>query len=133
MRIKLPANASRRRMIKAVQAEFARLHKELAPQLSQLPDQDTRNINVAQNVMRDCLSALYDAMIPYGHVVAVQMSQRAASYALSVVPIEDQDAVVAAHLDGFADLHQHRTASGIRINTEWSMHDGAIQTNFPEE
>lgn len=133
MKQALPDNPGRRRLISAVTAEYHRLHKDLAPALARLGNDELANINVAQNVIRDCLTALFGEMTPFEHVSAIEMARRMASYALSTVPIEDQDEVVAAHLAGFADFHMMRTAQGAIITTEWQMHDGRRQTNFPKD
>ncbi|MED5545747.1 MAG: hypothetical protein VYD90_10900 [Pseudomonadota bacterium] len=98
-----------------------------------IPDQEMRNINVAQNVLRDVLTAILDEMTPYTHVTSVELSRRLASYALSSVPIEDQDAVVAKHIAGFADFHMLRTSGGTIINSVWRMDDGREQPNYPGE
>lgn len=132
-RTSLPSSPSRKRLIMAVREEYRRLCRELAGPLSAIPDAETRNINVAQNVMRDALTAILNEMAPYTHETVVEMSRRLASYALSTAPIEDQDAVVAEHLSGFADFHMLRTAKGMIINSAWRMDDGRDQPNFPEE
>jgi hypothetical protein len=101
----LPSSPERERLLKAVRTEYRRLHRLLAPQLAAIPDAETRNVNIAQNVMRDVLTALLSEMAPYGHDTALEMARRLASYALSVVPLEDQELVVSEHLAGFAEFH----------------------------
>ena len=132
-RVPLPMHPHRKRLIQAVKVEYRRIHKELAPQLAAFPDAEVRNVNVAQNVLRDCLTVLLHEMLPYSHYAAVELSRRLASYALSVVPLEDLEAVVAAHLEGFADFHMERTAQGTFIPSDWRMDDGREQSNFPKE
>ena len=133
MRAKLPNDPSRQNLIAAVQSDYQRVSKALAPQLAKLEDEELAAVNVAQNVLRDCLTAVLDMMGAYGHVTAISLAKRVASYALSTVPMEDQDEVVSAFLAGFADFHMMRTAQGAIITTEWQMHDGRRQTNFPKE
>lgn len=131
-RTSLPASPGRKKLIAATKAEYRRLHRQLASQLSAIPEEEMRNINVAQNVLRDVLSALLNEMLPYTHLSVVELSRRLASYALSTAPLEDQDAVVAEHLSGFADFHLQRTATGAIIETAWRMEDGRDLSNFPE-
>lgn len=132
MRHTLPASPERERLIEATKAEYHRLSVALAGPLSAICDPELRNINVAQNVLRDVMTALLTEMAPYGHLTALEMAKRLASYALSVVPIEDQELVVADHLAGFAEFHMDRTARGAIIKTHWRMVDGRDQSNFPE-
>lgn len=116
-----------------MKAEYRRLHKVLFTSLAELPDVELRNINVAQNVMRDVVSAVLDEMMPYSHKTPVEMARRLASYALSSVPLEDQEIVVAELLRTFADFHMNRTASGAIIEAHWRMEDGTDKLNFPKE
>jgi hypothetical protein len=115
-----------------VKAEYRRLHIELAGPLSAIPDKELRNLNVAQNVLRDVLTALFEEMAPYGHLTVLELAARAASYTLSVAPMEDQDLLVSDHLSSFAVFHMERTARGAIIPSTWRMEDGRSQTNFPE-
>ena len=132
MKARLPADPGRRRMVESVQTEFRRVSTALAPQLAPL-GKDLGNLNVAQNVMRDCLTAVLEEMAPYGHQSAIDIARRLASYALSTVPMEDQDEVVSAFLAGFADFHMMRTAQGAVIRSEWMMPDGDSVPNFPKD
>lgn len=131
-RAPLPSSPGRKRLIEAARAEYQRLHRDLGNQLAAIPSAEMRNVNVAQNVLRDVLSALLNEMAPYSHETVIEMSRRLASYALSTAPLEDQDAVVAEHLTGFADFHLMRTAIGAVINSTWRMEDGRDLPNFPE-
>jgi hypothetical protein len=133
MRVPISINSDRKRLMHAVKKEYHRIHRELRTSLAQLPDEEQRNVNVAQNVLRDVLTVLLHEMLPYSHYSAVELSRRLASYALSVVPIEDMEVVVAAHLEGFADFHLARTAAGTFIASDWRMDDGREQPNFPKE
>jgi len=130
-RFRKPNNPIRKRMIEAVQSEFQRSEKEMAEMLSGFPA-DLAKINVAQNVIRDCLAAILEEMIPYPPETAVELSRRAASYALSVLPIEDLEVGVADHLDGFADFHLERTLRGMIIGAGWTRRDGTFVSYFPD-
>jgi len=70
----------RQRLLSATKAEYRRLQRERAAQLAVLPSADLRNINVAQNVLRDVLTALLSEMAPCTHHTAVELSRRLASY-----------------------------------------------------
>lgn len=130
-RRKMPAGKNRTRIIKLVGQEYDRIERELAEQLKLFPTEQARAI-VAQNVLRDCMTALFAKMTPYSPGLAVDMSRRAASYALSTLSIEDLEFGVADHLDGFAEFHLQRTAQGQVIETGWKMNDGTERPNFPK-
>jgi hypothetical protein len=128
----LPKSESRRRLITASQQHYHHLHRSLKDQLAVLDNEELRNVNVAQNVIRDCITAVLIEMMPYSHLTPLELAQRLASYVLSTVPIEDQDAVVAAHVTSFADFHMERTAGGNIIAAAWKMEDGTEKPAFPE-
>jgi hypothetical protein len=128
----------RKKLVAAVHAEFERVRKEVEPKLltvGQAPEfqnEEIRNIQYAQNVLRTCLEAILFKMLPYSERVLIELALRTASYALSAAPMEDQDQLVSALVRVFADAHQRRMALGIRIDSEWQMKDGREVPNFPE-
>lgn len=126
-------------LIKAVMARYDSVEKEIAHQVaramvgSSVEDLDMQmKIQTGQNVMRVCLEALVDRMVPFPPEVAAELSIRLASYAISILPLEDQDIAVASLVRNFALVHQTRTAKGIRINCDWKMNDGDVQPNYPD-
>lgn len=124
-------------LIAAIQAHFETVKAELWPRLDASPDpafqnEEIRHIQVAQNVLRTCMEATLEKMLPYTHTTSVELAIRLASYALSIVPMEDQDYVMAGFMQTFPLAHEKRMAGGVRITTNWQFADGRSQRNFPD-
>lgn len=86
----------------------------------------------AQNVLRDCISVVFNECMPINEAFCAEMAIRLASYAISVVPAERQEAVahvVAASLPG---AHVDRMKQGVGIHSTW-VTDGVEHTNVPEK
>lgn len=99
------------------------------------PDGRLAKCMVAQNVIRVALEACYTEMMPIDIGMIGETATRAASYALSVAPMEHQEVLVAEVLKHFAETHMLRCAEGFRINSEWQGGDigpGPVP-NFPQE
>jgi hypothetical protein len=128
---------TREALIAAVQANFETVKREIWPRLDASPDPafanpELRHIQVAQNVLRTCLEAALQKMLPYTHQTSVELAIRLASYSLSIVPMEDQDYVMAGFMQTFPLAHEKRMAGGVRISTNWQFEDGRSQPNFPD-
>lgn len=76
--------------------------------------------NVAQNVLRDCMTAVFDECTPYSKNFPLGMAMRLASYALSNIPIDDQGYFLAFFLEKFRDEHVRRVASGVMLKSAWT-------------
>lgn len=130
-----------RPLIYQVQREYDRVYEHLQGRLDKLvadgnllyDNPEVRNIQVAQNTLRTCMEATLQKMMPYTHLTAIELAIRLASYALSTVPLEDQDAVKAQFMESFIDAHDMRMARNVRIDTQWRMEDGRDVPNFPDD
>lgn len=130
-----------RDLIREVKRKFRRVKAELEPRLlaeakepgkAHLEMEDMRNVLVAQNVLRPCLEATLDAMMPVSHLTCLELAIRLASYAISVAPMEDQDKMVELVIAGLPNAHTQRLAQGVVIRTEWKDgEDGPLKPNFP--
>ena len=128
---------SQRKLVTAVKREFARVKADVEPKLladprPEVQSEQFRNLQYAQNTLRTCMEATLTQMVPYTHETSVELAIRLASYALSIVPQEDQDLVMAQFMKSFVFAHETRVAKGIVISTEWQMEDGRSQPNYPE-
>ena len=126
-----------RELVAAVQAHFRGVQQQLEPRLLAKSEpefqlEEIRNLQYAQNTLRSCMEAALQLMLPYSHVTAIELAIRLASYSLSIVPMEDQDAVVHSFLQTFVLAHEKRMANGVRIHAEWQFDDGRKLPNFPE-
>lgn len=84
------------------------------------PDADhVRKLVTYDNVIRTAIEVCIDKSIPFEKATPVEFAMRAASYAISALPVEDQDQAVAFLVQNFAEAHQTRTAKGFVITTEW--------------
>lgn len=128
-------------LIFQVQKEFDRVAADLQSRLDKLvadgnmlySNPEVRNVQIAQNTLRTCMEATLQKMMPYTHLTAVELAIRMASYALSTVPMEDQEIVVAQFMQSFVSAHEMRMARNVRIDTQWRMEDGRDQPNFPDD
>ena len=125
-------------LVEAVRAEFDRTAAIVFPKLADRPEPEFRNreianMQVAQNVLRTCMEAVLQKLIPYSHTTCGDLAIRLASYAMSAAPMEDQEMILAMVLDALPAAHRKRMASGIRISTSWQMRTGDEQPNFPDD
>lgn len=123
---------SQKRMVKAVRAEFDRLHRDI--RMDSLPREvspEERNLIVAQNTLRTCMEACLERMLPYSAATPLDLAVRLASYALSALPAESQvDAVDQLH-EVLKIAHPQRLQQGIRLSTTWDMPGQGERDNFP--
>lgn len=134
-------NKATQPLIHQVQREFDRVQADLQARLDKLvadgntlyDNPEIRNIQIAQNTLRTCMEATLQKMMPYTHITAIELAIRLASYALSTVPMEDQDMVKAQFMESFIPAHDMRMARNVRIDTQWRMEDGRDVPNFPDD
>lgn len=123
-----------RDLVRAVKAEYQRVHADLQPRLSAHPhpamrDPEQQALQVAQNTLRTCMEAVMQSMGPYSPEACASLAIRLASYALSAAAIEDQDFLLAHVLQHLGPEHMRRVDQGISISTDWQMHDGSVRPN----
>lgn len=84
----------------------------------------------AQNVLRDCMTVIFNECTPYSEAFPIDLAVRLASYAISNLPVEKQD--VAAHLVGknLPVVHATRLKQGIFLQSTWET-DGVQHKNVP--
>lgn len=125
---------TQRALIEAVHAHLAHVAHELAPKLGadpQYADPEIANIQIGQNVLRTCLEATLDSLLPYTVRTPTELAIRLASYAISAAPAEDQLALAQQHARCFPNAHERRLMQGVRLSTEWET-QGRIRSNFPK-
>lgn len=129
-----------RDLVREVKREWKRQKAELDPRLlaeaaqpgkAHLANEEFRNVLVAQSVLRPCMEATMDSMLPLSHMTVMELAIRLASYALSVAPAKDQDKLVELFLQGFAAAHTARLGLGVVIETGWRDEDGREEDNHP--
>lgn len=87
-------------------------------------------IIAAQNVLRDCISVIFNECMPIDRTFIAEMALRLASYAVSVAPIEDQEGISAIVGASFQKMHHARMKAGIYIESKW-VTDGVEHSNVP--
>jgi hypothetical protein len=122
-------------LVAAVQAEFGRVLHDIGPKLDQRPEPqfaepEYRNIQAAQNALRTCLEGILERLVPYSGNIPLELAIRLASYAISALPIEDQEQAVRTFIALFPQAHAGRIRQGIGISTEW-VTDGRVRANVP--
>lgn len=125
---------TRQAVIDAVQAHFADIKSEVERRLVDVPgfeEAEVRAIQTAQNVLRLCLEATLDKLLPYSEVTCSELAIRLASYAISAAPAEDQPRLVAGVVVSFPEAHARRLEQGVRLTTTWDT-QGRERGNFPE-
>lgn len=129
-----------RNLILEVHREFRRVKAKLEPDLvaqasepgkGHLANEEFRNIMVAQNVLRPCLEAVFDDLVPFSHLTCMELAIRLASYAISTAPMADQDKLVELVLAGLPNAHSLRLSLGVVIRTGWRDGDEEEKPNFP--
>lgn len=136
-----PLHPAQQALVDAIKAEFERAQVVLAPRMldmiqaghSRLADPEQQRIQAAQNVLRTCLEAVLNQMIPYSGMVPLEMALRLASYSISAAPMEDHAQMMDWLVRTLPSAHEQRMASGIRLTSEWQMHNGMTQMNFPDD
>lgn len=114
-------------LIAAVQAEFARIERDLSPRLASAPayaSRDAKSVQIAQNVLRLCIEACVKKMIPFEASLPVELAIRIGSYALSMAEQDKMNLALAQFIAAFPAAHISRVESGISISVEW-MDDSA--------
>lgn len=74
---------------------------------------------IAQNVMRDLMTAVFMETAPFGQIFCEEMALRLASYAISAAPIEDQSLMVDRVTKRLPGVHTERLRQGFVIETQW--------------
>ena len=123
---------TQKKLVHAVRAEFMRLKADI--RMDRLPREVTdeeRNLIVAQNMLRTCLEATLEQMLPYSALTPVDLAIRLASYCLSALPIESQEESLAAFLKILPEAHWPRIQGGIRLATTWDTPGLGERDNFP--
>lgn len=123
-----PEHPTRLALRAAIKAEYERTKVDITT-MRPADERDDVNIQVAQNVVRVVLESLLTEMMPTSYSLIVDLAMRSASYAFSVVRLEDQELLVAALINNFAEFHQLRTAHGVVIAAEWEDKDGKMVRN----
>lgn len=133
-----------RAIIISVQADYDRVAEGIAERMSREPliDQATRQAVepgdekfkciAAQNVLRTCLEATLERMLPYALTTPVELGIRLASYCVSALPLDVQPGAVEEFCRVFAATHAERVAGGTHLQTTWyrSGQDGE-EENVP--
>lgn len=128
-------NRQTRDLVRAVKAAIAHNAKAMAPALDARPEPQFRHpeyryVQVAQNTLRTCLEATLQQGMPYSEMTCIELAVRLASYAVSALPLESQDAALKMVIDTLPSAHSQRLAAGIIISTEWEA-NGLTQPNVP--
>jgi len=124
----LNENPTRAAMRLAVRAEYERTLHDINAKNVATSEAHLKTM-AGQNVMRVALETVYEEMMPVSNGMVVQMAMAAASYALSLTMLEEQEIVVARLMEHFAEYHQMRTARGVVIKAAWHKPDGSVVPN----
>lgn len=121
--------------VNAVQALFDHSAEILGPQMDARPeaafrDPEVRNVQVTQNVMRLCLEAVFQRLHPFTVATPVELAVRLASYAISALPIEEQELALDNVVGTLPEAHAQRIRQGIALETTWVV-DGEERANRP--
>lgn len=138
-----PLSNEQRAIIISVQADFDSVAEKIAAQLAKQPfhDEGGRTIEpgseefkcvVAQNVLRTCIEATLERMLPYSMATPVELGLRLASYCVSALPLEAQPGAVSEFLRVFEKAHAERMRQGIHLSTGWvNPGEDGLQDNVP--
>lgn len=119
-------HATKSKLVRAVKSECARIKGDIAGQMDQFgADEDQRAAIVCQNALRTCMEAAIDQAIPFSAALPVELAVRLASYAISVLPIEQHEAALSAVAASLPAAHRARIAKGVMIQTTWAS-DGEL-------
>lgn len=75
------------------------------------------------NAVRDVLTVFLNELAPFPPQAPVEVAMRVASYVLSSLPIEMQEAGLSDLLANLPATHSRRVAQGMTILTEWQEGD----------
>jgi hypothetical protein len=89
-----------------------------------------KELMAAQNVLRDCITVVFNECMPIDRSFVLEMAMRLASYAVSVAPVEDQMILARGVTQLFEDFHLKRMQQGIGIPADW-ITDGVEHKNMP--
>lgn len=89
--------------------------------------------SVAENVLRDVVTVVFNKATPFSAVFPVEMAIRIASLMLSTLPIEEQEANVEAFISVFPKAHRDRLMRRLISKTDWENGPGTPAVpNFPD-
>lgn len=89
-----------------------------------------KELIAAQNVLRDCITVVVNDCMPIDELFCAELALRLASYAVSIVAVERQEAVAKVVANSFEKMHHDRMKKGIGVQSEW-MTDGVRHPNMP--
>lgn len=119
---------------RAARARFIAIRDQLGPQMARraeaepdFRDPEICNLQVAQNVLRECMEAILKEMIPFTSVTSAELAIRMASYAVSISPLEEQPEVMRAVLHSLPVAHRSRLNKGVMIRSQWYMPAGSSE------
>lgn len=95
----------------------------------EVPEDELKAI-AAQNVLRDVLSVILNECSPHGEQLPLSLAARMASYCISHLPIEMQEASLKAVGEILPSIHMNRLAAGIHLDSTWST-NGVEHKNMP--
>lgn len=87
-------------------------------------------IIAAQNTLRLCMEVVLNECLPYDDFFCGELSVRLAAYAISVVPIERQSALLAAVQKALPETLANKLREGAFIKSTW-ITDGVEHQNVP--
>jgi hypothetical protein len=123
---------------RAARARFAAIKDQLVPKMAAraanepaFANPEVMNLQVAQNVLRECLEAVLKEMIPFSALTAGELAIRLASYAISVAPLDEQAEVMRWVLPTLPVAHASRLNRGIMIQSSWYMPAGPSEPVKP--
>lgn len=127
--------AKNRDLVRAVKRDIARIRREIEPRLAgrlepEFADPEIRFIQAAQNTLRTRLEATLQEAGQFSTVTPVELAIRLASYAISVLPLEEQDHALAMVTATLPLAHSKRLANGVIIQADWQT-NGLRHTNVP--
>lgn len=118
--------------IRVIKKMLARTREKTDPLAAKVganhPDQ--KSAIAAQNVLRDCMTVIMNECAPFTDALPIDVAVRMASYAISVLPIEQQETALNSVLILLPEAHARRMRQGIHIDTDW-VTDGVHHKNVP--
>ncbi|GGB21299.1 hypothetical protein GCM10011380_08580 [Sphingomonas metalli] len=106
------------RLIDALYAECMRIRRNGEAHISQEPT-DRQKALVAQGVLSTCMQAVTTDAMPFGTAFPIELAVRLASYGISLLPADQQDAGIREVLEQLPEAHRRRMAQGVCIKAEW--------------
>lgn len=124
--------AAIRRIFDKVKVDIEPLIKAKVKANGGLANPQMPNIMVAQNTLRACMEVVLNECLPYDDFFCGELSVRLAAYAISVVPIERQAALLAAVQDALPATLANKLREGAVIKSTW-LTDGVEHPNIPDK